>query len=252
VGTRRALVAANWKMNGTLAVIRPLVRDLLEGLADFTHAEVAVCVPFPYLAELHQVIRDSRLQLGAQNVSEHEAGAYTGEVSAAMLKDYNCRFVIVGHSERRHLFGESSGEVARRFVRASGSGLEPILCVGERLEEREGGATETVIAEQLEAVLSCAGIEAVSRAVIAYEPVWAIGTGLTATPEQAQEAHAFIRALLARHDAGIARDVRIIYGGSVKPENAEAIFTKPDVDGGLIGGASLVAGDFINICRVAR
>ena len=248
---RRPLVAANWKMNGTLATVRPLVQAVSAGVRDVT-AEVAICPPFPYLEEVGRLAAGSPVALGAQDVSEHEAGAYTGDVSAAMLRDYNCRFVIVGHSERRTLHGESDVLVARKFRRAVESGLLPILCVGERLEEREDGRTDEVVARQLDAVVAEAGIAAFAGAVIAYEPVWAIGTGRTATPEQAQEVHAFIRLRLARHDDQVADALRILYGGSVKASNAAELFAQADVDGGLIGGASLDANEFLAICRAAR
>ncbi len=250
--TRQPLVAANWKMNGTLTTIRPLIRDVRAGIrADF-RPQVAICAPFPYLQELESSLRGSPIALGAQNLSEHEAGAFTGEVSAAMVADYNCRFVIVGHSERRNLFGERNAAVMKKFARARGAGLTPILCVGELLQEREAGDTEEVISSQLDAVIEGSGIQAFAEAVIAYEPVWAIGTGRTATPEQAQEVHAFIRLRLARHDEGVADNIRIIYGGSVNVGNAADLFAMADVDGGLIGGASLNAGDFLSICKSVR
>jgi triosephosphate isomerase len=248
---RRPLVAANWKMNGTLASIRALVRDVAGGAAGLP-AELVLCAPFPYLAEMQRALEGTNLALGAQNLSEHEAGAYTGEVSAAMLSDYNCRFVIVGHSERRSLYGETDAVAARKFSSAARGGLTPILCVGERLEEREGGQTDEVLARQLDAVLKECGIETFAKAVIAYEPVWAIGTGRTAAPEQAQEAHAFIRLRLARHDDHIAAGLRILYGGSVKAGNARDLFSQADVDGGLVGGASLDAKEFLAICEAAR
>jgi triosephosphate isomerase len=248
---RRPLVAANWKMNGTLGTLRPLVRDVCAGLGDL-RAEVAICPPYPYLEEVGRLLKGAPAALGAQDVSEHESGAYTGDVSAAMLRDYNCRFVIVGHSERRTLHAESDALIARKFRRAADAGLVPILCVGERLEEREDGRTDEVVARQLDAVVSEAGIGAFARAVIAYEPVWAIGTGRTATPEQAQEVHAFIRLRLARHDDAVADALRILYGGSVKAANAAELFAQADVDGGLIGGASLDANEFLAICRAAR
>jgi triosephosphate isomerase len=249
--TRRPLVAANWKMNGTLASVRALVRDVAGG-AEKLSAELVLCAPFPYLEEMQRALEGTNLTLGAQNLSEHESGAYTGEVSAAMLNDYNCRFVIVGHSERRSLYGETDAVVSRKFRRAVGAGLIPILCVGERLEEREDGRTDEVVARQLDAVLKENGIEPFAKAVIAYEPVWAIGTGRTATPEQAQEVHAFIRLQLARHDDGIADALRILYGGSVKAGNARDLFSQADVDGGLVGGASLDAKEFLAICQAAR
>ncbi|OGT84792.1 MAG: triose-phosphate isomerase [Gammaproteobacteria bacterium RIFCSPLOWO2_02_FULL_61_13] len=248
--TRRPLVAANWKMNGRLASLRPLVAEIRAGV-EGCRAEVALCVPFPYLGEVGSKLAGSAIELGAQNVSEHESGAFTGEVSAAMLRDYNCRFAVVGHSERRTLYGESDALVAAKFVHAIRSGLTAILCVGESLAERESGQTEEVVARQLDTVIKTAGVEQFSQAVVAYEPVWAIGTGRTATAEQAQEVHAFIRLRIARHDDDVADGLRIIYGGSVKGGNAKEIFAMADVDGGLIGGASLNGAEFVQICRAA-
>lgn len=247
---RRPLVAANWKMNGTLESLRPLIDDIRDGL-DEINAEVAICPPYVYLEEVSRSLAGTDIAMGAQNVSQHDAGAYTGEVSAAMLCDYHCRYVIVGHSERRTLYGDNDTVVSEKFCRAVGQALQPVLCVGEYLEEREAGETEAVIARQLDAVIDAGGIASFRNAVIAYEPVWAIGTGMTATPEQAQEVHAFIRLRLARHDEHVADTVRILYGGSVKPGNANELFTMADIDGGLIGGASLVADDFLAICRAA-
>ena len=213
--------------------------------------KLLVCPPFPYLSALAQKLEGSKLALGAQNVSQHEAGAFTGEVSAAMLRDAACEYVIVGHSERRAIMGDSSEIVAAKFVAALAAGLKPILCVGETLEERESDRTEAVIDEQLFAVLDLAGVESFSNAVLAYEPVWAIGTGRTATPEQAQDVHRHIRAAISSRSEQIAADIQILYGGSVKGENAAGLFTMPDIDGGLIGGASLKADDFLAIAAAA-
>ncbi len=230
-------------------------RDLAQSLATAIAAQapadcdVAICTPFPYLLTAAQALTGSAVLLGAQNLSEQSDGAFTGEVSADMLVDCGCRYVIVGHSERRALYGESSALVAEKFMRAQQAGLIPILCVGETLDERNAQATEGVVAAQLQAVLEAAGVQAFARAVIAYEPVWAIGTGLTASPEQAQAVHAFLRARLAAIDADIAAGVRILYGGSVKADNAAALFAGPDIDGGLIGGASLDADSFLAICQ---
>jgi len=246
---RRPLVAANWKMNGTLAAIRPLLNGILFGLEPSRKAEVALCVPYVYIPEVHTRLKGTDVALGAQNVSEQESGAYTGEIAAVMLRDYDCRYVIVGHSERRHIYGETDERVADKFTRARGHGLTPILCVGELLEERDHGATEEVVARQLDTVIDKAGITSFDDAVIAYEPVWAIGTGRTAGPEQAQEVHAFIRLRLARHDDGIADRIRVLYGGSVKTDNAAGLFSMADIDGGLIGGASLAVEDFLAICH---
>lgn len=249
---RKSLVAANWKMNGTLETLRPLLVEVLEGLGSDCEAEVAVCTPSIYLPEVQQLLADSDVVLGAQNVSEQDAGAYTGEISVSMLKDYGCQYVIVGHSERRAIYNESDELVAKKFAKVYENGLVPILCLGEQLEEREAGTTEEVVSRQLDAVINKAGIAAFANAVIAYEPVWAIGTGKTATSEQAQEVHAFIRLSLARNDDNIADHMRILYGGSVKAGNAKEIFSMADVDGGLIGGASLIAEDFITICQSTR
>ena len=246
------LVAANWKMNGSTADNEALLGEIMQGLPDTVENAVAVCPPFVYITDVKQLIVESDIQLGAQNVSHLESGAFTGEVSAKMLKDLACVFVIVGHSERRSLFGETDELVAQKFVAVLEEGLNPILCVGESLDERENGDTKDVIARQLDAVIEMAGIEKFEQAVVAYEPVWAIGTGKTATPEQAQEVHEFIRLRLARHDAAIANDIRILYGGSVKANNAENLFSMADIDGGLIGGASLIAKDFVAICEAMR
>jgi triosephosphate isomerase (TIM) len=234
---RQRLVAGNWKMHGSRDSIAALL-DAIVGAG----VPCAVCVPFPYLAQAAQRLRGTPVALGAQTLSEHPSGAYTGEVSAAMLGEFGCRYVLVGHSERRHLFGETDAQVAAKFVAARGAGITPILCVGETLEEREAGRTQDVVARQLDAVLARGEL---GDAVLAYEPVWAIGTGRTATPEQAQEVHAFLR-------GRVGAQTGILYGGSVKADNAAAIFAEPDVDGGLIGGASLVAADFIAICRAAE
>ena len=248
---RRALVAGNWKMNGTLASIRPLLAAISGGLEVEAAVEVVLCPPFVYIPEVSDSAGPGRVGLGAQDVSERAGGAYTGEVSAKMLKDYGCRYVIVGHSERRALYGEQGGLVAEKFSAAQAEGMTPILCVGESAAEREAGHTEAVIARQLDAVIEQAGGAAFASAVIAYEPVWAIGTGKTATPDEAEAAHAFIRRRLARHDRQIAAELRILYGGSVKADNARQLFNRADIDGGLIGGASLSAEDFLAICRAA-
>ena len=246
----RKLVAGNWKMHGSLADNAALLAGVVAGAQDLG-CDIAVCVPFPYLSQVQQALNGTPVRLGAQNLSEHAKGAYTGEVSAAMLKEFGCAYVIVGHSERRSLYGETDTQVAAKFVTAQAAGITPILCLGESLQERETGVTEAVVARQLDAVIAVAGIAAFAKAVIAYEPVWAIGTGLTATPEQAQAVHAFIRGRLAQHDAGIAASVVIQYGGSMKPSNAVELLSQPDIDGGLIGGAALVAADFLAICRAA-
>ncbi|MBK7250547.1 MAG: triose-phosphate isomerase [Gammaproteobacteria bacterium] len=249
---RRPIVAGNWKMYGSRAENARLIADLLAGLPAQPAAECVVCPPFVYLQEVGRLLRDSGVGLGAQDVGAETQGAYTGEVSAAMLKDIGCTQVIVGHSERRGLYGEGDTLIARKFSAAQSKGLRPILCVGEQLAERESGRTHEVVGAQLDAVLQLCGAGAFGQAVIAYEPVWAIGTGRNATPEQAQDVHAFIRGRVAAQDARIAAALRILYGGSVKAGNAAELFAMPDVDGGLIGGASLKADEFLAILGAAR
>ena len=248
---REKLVAGNWKMYGSRASTRSLVAGLGAEFASGAPCEVAVCPPFAYLAEAAEHAAGTPIRLGAQDVSSQDEGAFTGEVSGAMLADLGCSYAIVGHSERRTLHGETDELVAAKFLAAQRHGLVPILCVGESLEEREGDRTEAVVARQLGAVVNVAGIEAFSRAVIAYEPIWAIGTGRTASPEQAQAVHAFIRGLLRSENANIADFIKVLYGGSVKAANAADIFVMPDVDGGLVGGASLEVEGFASICRAA-
>ena len=249
---RKPLVAGNWKMHGHRAEAARLVGELITRGAGLGEAEVVVCPPFVHLADVRKQLAGSRIALGAQDVSAEECGAHTGEISASMLADIGCRYVIVGHSERRALYGESDELVARKFVAAGRHALAPILCVGESLAERESDETSAVILRQLDAVLALAGIGAFAAAVIAYEPVWAIGTGRTATTAQAQEAHALIRGRIAEKDATLAASLRVLYGGSVKAGNAAELFTMPDVDGGLIGGASLKADEFGSICAAAE
>ncbi|MDP2825256.1 MAG: triose-phosphate isomerase [Sulfuritalea sp.] len=246
---RAKLVAGNWKMHGSLATNLGLLQAVRDGAKG--RAEVVVCVPYPYLAQAQAALDGSSVAWGAQDVSEHAQGAWTGEVSAAMLADFACRYVLVGHSERRSFFGDTDAVVAAKFAAALKAGLTPVLCVGESLAEREAGITGEVVTRQIDAVLEKNGIEAFARAVVAYEPVWAIGTGRTASPEQAQEVHALIRSRFARDSADVAAGLRILYGGSVKPGNATELFGQPDIDGGLIGGASLVATDFLAICAAA-
>ncbi|HEX7011923.1 MAG TPA: triose-phosphate isomerase [Steroidobacteraceae bacterium] len=249
---RRPLIAGNWKMHGSRAENAELVEGLLLGLPGEPPADLVICPPFVYLWEIGRLIKSSSLALGAQSTCAEPVGAFTGEVSASMLKDVGCQYVIVGHSERRSLYMENDALVARKFLAAQSQELIPILCVGETLEERERGLTKQVVSRQVTAVLDLAGVAAFARAVIAYEPVWAIGTGKNATPEQAQEVHAHIRAEIAARDANIAAGVRVLYGGSVKAANAREIFAMPDVDGGLIGGASLKAEEFLKICAAAQ
>lgn len=238
-------------MHGSLAANQRLLEAAKRSAVSAPGVEIAVCVPFPYLAQAAGVLAGTPIALGAQTLSEHDAGAYTGEVSGAMLRELGCRYAIVGHSERRTLYGERDAQVAAKFAAAQRVGLVPILCVGETLEEREQGATESVLQRQLRAVIDPAGVAALRDAVVAYEPVWAIGTGRTATPDQAQRAHAYLRSVVALKDAAVAADLVVLYGGSVKPANAKELFAMADVDGGLIGGASLVAEDFAAICEAA-
>ncbi len=245
--SRTKFVAGNWKMHGSLGSNLALLTAVRGGAAALK-GQMAVCVPYPYLAQAQAVLAGSNVAWGAQDVSEHAQGAYTGEVSAGMLNDFGCRYVIVGHSERRSYYGDSDVVVAAKFAAALKAGLTPILCVGETLAEREAGITAEVVTRQMDAIMSASGVAALGGAVVAYEPVWAIGTGKTATPAQAQEVHAMIRDRVARDDKAVAGVLQILYGGSVKPANARELFGQPDIDGGLIGGASLVADDFLGIC----
>ena len=248
---RVKFVAGNWKMNGNLATNRGLLDALVAAVARVAGVKVAVCPPYPYLAQVQQSLSGSGVAWGAQNLSQFDAGAYTGEVSGTMLVDFGCRYVIVGHSERRTLFGESNDLVAEKYAAALKAGLTPILCVGETLAQREEGSTESVVAAQLQAVLQRNGAQSFAQAVIAYEPVWAIGTGRTASPDEAQAVHAFIRRYLGAKDAAVAEKVQVLYGGSVKGNNAAQLFAMGDIDGGLIGGASLDVQEFATICRAA-
>ena len=248
---RRPLVAGNWKMNGSRAMTAELCRGILEGIDSVEKAEVAVCPPCIFIPGAARILEESAVALGGQDLDIHVSGAYTGQISAGMLKEY-CEYVIVGHSERRAMYGDSDELVAEKVKVALAAGLVPILCVGETLEEREGGVTEEVVGRQLDAVLEANGIGAFAGVVIAYEPVWAIGTGKTATPEQAQAVHAFIRGRLADRDQDVADGCRILYGGSMKPDNAAELIGQADIDGGLIGGASLEAESFLAICRAAN
>jgi triosephosphate isomerase len=242
---RIPLVAGNWKMHGSRTSNRALLDAVVAGTGSLEGVECAVCIPFPYLGEVAAQLAGKSLAWGAQNLSEYAQGAYTGEVSGAMLKEFDCRYVLVGHSERRQHYGDTDAVVAAKFAAAQAQGLTPVLCLGETLAEREAGKTEEVVLRQLEAVLSLSKKEDFEEAVVAYEPVWAIGTGKTATPEQVQEVHFFLRGKLPPV-------TRLLYGGSVKPGNAASLFALPDVDGGLIGGASLVAADFIAIVSAAQ
>jgi triosephosphate isomerase len=242
---RGTLVVGNWKMNGGLAANAALLSALVDGWRAAPGRRIALCVPYPYLAQANSALATSTIAWGAQDVSEHASGAYTGEVSAGMLAEFGCRYVIVGHSERRQFYGDTDAVVAAKAVAALAAGLTPIACVGETLAERDAGATVAVVRRQLDAVLAAVGADA-SLLVVAYEPVWAIGTGRTASPDQAQAVHATLRARLTQ--AGAA-DVALLYGGSVKADNAQALFAMADIDGGLIGGASLKSAEFLAIAR---
>lgn len=246
---RQPLVAGNWKMNGSSESIRDLIDGLLSGLD--TKAEVLVCPPSVYVQQVRDLIAGSIVKVGLQNASHELSGAFTGEISPLMVKDLGCEYVLIGHSERRSIYGETDEDVAAKFCALVDQGVVPVLCVGETLEERESGDTMKVVAHQIETVLRAAGPERLANFVIAYEPVWAIGTGLTASPEQAQEVHAAIRELMAKHDEAMANRTRVLYGGSMKAANAVELMAQPDVDGGLVGGASLVAADFKAICHAA-
>jgi len=249
---RRQFVGGNWKMNGSRVENAKLLSYITSELANEMETDVVVFPSYVYLQQANSLLMDTPVFLGAQNLSEHDKGAYTGEISALMLTDLDCRYVLIGHSERRQLFGETDALIAAKFAKAQEHHLVPVLCIGETLEQRESEQTEAVVQAQLDAVIDACGVESLANSVIAYEPVWAIGTGLTATPEQAQAVHAFIRKHIAAKNAEIAAELRIIYGGSVKGDNAEAIFAMQDIDGGLIGGASLKAEEFVKIVRSVK
>ncbi|HOP23056.1 MAG TPA: triose-phosphate isomerase [Gammaproteobacteria bacterium] len=249
--SRKLLVAGNWKLNGSVTMTNDLISQVISGLPTDKVFDVAVFPPFPYIAQAVAIASRS-LSVGAQTVSEYDQGAYTGEVSATMIKELGCDLVLVGHSERREYYHESNEDVAKKFAAAIRSGLVPVLCCGETLEQREAGVTESVVADQVNAVIEEVGIGAFEHAIIAYEPVWAIGTGKTATSQQAQEVHEFIRGLLREKNETIANLVPLLYGGSVKGSNAEELFSMQDIDGGLIGGASLTPDDFLAICKQAE
>ncbi len=246
---RQTLVAGNWKMNGSQDANQRLLDGIKAGVAEGVSSKVVVCPPAIYIPQAANSLSGSEVSWGGQNLSQEKTGAFTGEISADMLLDQKCEYVIVGHSERRALYGESDELVAEKYSAALAAGLIPMLCVGELLEEREAGDTEAVVARQLDAVINKVGIAAIGAGIIAYEPVWAIGTGKTASPQQAQDVHAFIRHRLTDNDAAVAEKVQILYGGSVKPDNATELFAMADIDGGLIGGASLDAESFLAICR---
>lgn len=248
---RSKAVVGNWKLNGSLAANEALLKALLRDIPRESPAACAVCVPYPFLAQARALLEGSGIAWGSQDVSRHDKGAFTGEVSGAMLAELGCRYAIVGHSERRTIFGEPDRLVAQKYAAARRAKLVPIFCVGETLQEREQGATEAVLARQLDALLEHCGAAELNGGIVAYEPVWAIGTGKTATSAQAGEAHAFIRGRIAAKDAGVAAKLPILYGGSVKAANAAELFAMPNVDGGLVGGASLVAEEFVAIWRAA-
>ncbi|UHD16980.1 triose-phosphate isomerase [Thiocapsa bogorovii] len=249
---RQPLIAGNWKMNGSKSSAESLLNGVVSGARGLSKTDVAVCVPYPYLYLGESLLAGSSVRLGAQNLCTEAGGAFTGEVSGSMLADFGCGYVICGHSERREYYGENEASIAQKMVRAVESGLTPILCVGETLQQREAGETESVIGTQIDGIIERIGIDAFDGIEIAYEPVWAIGTGMTATPEQAQAVHAFIRGRIAALKGPIAEKLRILYGGSMKPGNAAELLGQPDIDGGLIGGASLSADDFLAICQAGE
>jgi triosephosphate isomerase (TIM) len=248
---RRPVVAGNWKMHGLRVANEALLAELAERVKPDWHVDVVVFPPYVYLSEAVRALEESDIGVGAQDVCAETPGAFTGQVAATMLKDIGSRYVIVGHSERRRLYHEDDALVARKFAAALAAGLTPLLCVGETLEEREARRTESVVARQLDAVTAMVGVASLASAIVAYEPVWAIGTGRTASPQQAQEVHAYLRSRIGAQDAKMAGRLRILYGGSVKASNARELFAMPDVDGGLVGGASLSADEFLEICSAA-
>lgn len=249
---RQNLVAGNWKLNGSKASIDSLLGGILAGMDGLDKVAVAVCAPYVYIPMVQNLLAESQIGWGSQDIAEQDSGAFTGEVSGPMLREFGCKYAIVGHSERRALYGEKDEDTARKFAAARKHGLTPILCVGETLAEREAGITEQVVERQLNAVIALEGVDALADGVIAYEPVWAIGTGKTATPQQAQDVHAFIRGKIAGLNGVVAAELQILYGGSVKGANAAELFAMPDIDGGLIGGASLDAQEFLAICRAGN
>jgi len=248
---RQPMVAGNWKMNGSSESVKELIAGIKEGMGSVNKAEVVVCPPAVYIPRVSGVADGSNIKVGSQNICDQDGGAFTGEISGAMLKDIGCEYAIIGHSERRALYAESDELVAQRFAAARRNGIKPIFCIGETLEEREAGITNDVCSRQIDAVIALEGVAALADGVIAYEPVWAIGTGKTASPEQAQEVHGFIRGKIAALNADVAEGLRILYGGSMNPANAAELIGQPDIDGGLIGGASLKADDFLAICKAA-
>ncbi|HHJ36567.1 MAG TPA: triose-phosphate isomerase [Gammaproteobacteria bacterium] len=246
---RQVMVAGNWKMNGSSESVKELIAGIKQGMDSAPDTEIVVCPPAVYIPRVSGAVDGTSIKVGSQNICDEDKGAFTGEISGDMLKDVGCEYAIIGHSERRALYGESDELVARRFAAARRNGIKPVFCIGETLEEREAGVTNDVCARQIDAVIALEGVEALADGVIAYEPVWAIGTGKVATPEQAQEAHAFIRGKIAALNADVAEGLRILYGGSMNPGNAKDLIGQADIDGGLIGGASLKAEDFLAICQ---
>lgn len=249
---RKILIAGNWKMNGTVASVSDLISGIVAGAKLLSNVETAVCPPYLYIPIVTEATKDSNVAVGSQNISTQASGAFTGEISTDMVKDFSCKYSIIGHSERRTLYGDTDQLVAEKFKVLKESGLIPMFCIGETLEQREAGETENVVARQLDAVSDLNGSDAFAECVIAYEPVWAIGTGKTATPEQAQATHAFIRQHIAKINAENAQKVQILYGGSMNPGNAKELLSQTDIDGGLIGGASLKADDFMAICQAGE
>lgn len=250
---RKPIIAGNWKMHGSRSFVMDLLSELKIAAPSITHAELVVCPPFVFLEQTKSLLDGSTIKWGAQNLYPAKEGAYTGEISPLMLKEFKCDYVIVGHSERRHILGETNDQVAEKFIFAVQCGLKPFLCVGETREQREAGETFNIISAQLKPILEKKeGISGLENGIIAYEPVWAIGTGLTATPSQAQEVHQFIRKEVTKIDKTLAEKLRILYGGSVKQNNAAALFSMPDIDGGLIGGASLNAKEFLEIAKLCN
>lgn len=245
---RQSLVIGNWKMNGSLGLTSDLLHAIEDAIDDKISCEIGVCVPFVYINVAQQIAKKTAIKVGAQTVSEYQSGAYTGEISAEMLAEIGCQWVLVGHSERRTLFNESNAVLVEKVLAAQAADLLPVYCVGETEADYKSGATFKVIKEQVEALLNSQSVD-LNRLVLAYEPVWAIGTGLTASPEEAQKVHAFIRELVREKNIDSAERLRILYGGSVKPDNALSLFGQEDIDGGLIGGASLDANAFISICQ---
>lgn len=248
---RQVMIAGNWKMNGSTSSVKELIAGIKAGMASVNKAAVVVCPPALYIAQVMAAIAGSKIKCGSQNVCDQDKGAFTGELAGSMLKDLGCEYAIIGHSERRSLYGESDALIAQRFATARRNGIKPIFCIGETLAEREKGVTNDVCNRQIDAVIKLEGVTALADGVIAYEPIWAIGTGKTASPAQAQAVHAFIREKIAKLDAQVAAGLQILYGGSMNAANAAELLAQPDIDGGLIGGASLKAEDFLTICRAA-